>query len=97
MTDSTFSDIQANARAVLAEWNVGVGTGDPFDFGDFEVQAALNSANSALIGLGVAIERAQARYSLERAREIIERSEAVLARPANLGSDESVAGGPGRD
>lgn len=78
MTNSTFYDLQDNSKAVLAQWNVGVGTGNPFDFADREVQSALNAANTALLSLGAAIERAQARHTIEVATEKIKQAEAIL-------------------
>lgn len=75
---STFYDIDANSKAVLREWNVGVGTGNPFDFEDFEVLGALNAANTALLGLQDAIERAQARHQLATARELVAQAERKL-------------------
>ena len=78
MTAQTFYDIDAKSKAVLREWNVGVGTADEFRFDDREVVAALSVAAGALDELAFAIRRAQARYQIEKAREVIASAEAIL-------------------
>lgn len=85
---STFYDIQVNSKRALEGWNVGVGTGVPFDFGDAEVQVALNAANDGLLALGDAVRRAQARYAIDVAHKQIELAERVLTEVVPLSAPQ---------